>query len=110
MKKPVLIYCTVPDRDTAVDVGKKLVESRLAACVSFGSPVESIYRWQGKVEEATEYAMTIKTVSENYSKIEKLILSVHPYDVPEIVCVDIENGFQSYLNWIESETDQTMPC
>lgn len=104
MKKPVFIYCTVPDRETAADIGKKLVDSRMAACVSFGGPVESIYRWEGKVEEAGEYTMTIKTVRENYSEIEKLILSQHPYDVPEIVSVEMDNGLKTYLDWIKTET------
>lgn len=52
MKQAIFIYCTVPDKDTAVAIGRKLVENRLAACVSFGSPVQSIYRWQGVLEEA----------------------------------------------------------
>ena len=104
MKKPIFIYCMVPDKDTAGAIGRKLVESRLAACVSFGSPVQSIYRWQGVIEEATELALTIKTVQENYSRIEELILSLHPYDVPEIVAVNMDDGLKPYLDWIESET------
>lgn len=104
MNKPVFIYCTVPDKDTASAIAKKLVESRLAACVSFGSPVQSIYRWKGVVEEATELVMTIKTVQENYARIEELILSLHPYDLPEIVMARIDSGLKPYLEWIEAET------
>lgn len=104
MKQGIFIYCTVPDKDTADVIGRKLVESHLAACVSFGSPVQSIYRWQGVVEEATELVMTIKTVQENYSRIEELILSLHPYDLPEIVMVGMDNGLKPYLEWIVSET------
>lgn len=105
MTKPVFIYCTVPDKDTASAIGKKLVEARLAACVSFGSSVQSIYRWEGNIEEAAEYVLTIKTVSENYSRIENLIVSLHPYDVPEIVQVDMSGGLQPYLEWIAAETN-----
>ena len=105
MKQTIFIYCTVPDKDTAVAIGQKLVENRLAACVSFGSPFQSIYRWQGVIEEATELALTIKTVRENYSAIEELIVSLHPYDVPEIVAVEMENGLKPYLEWIVSETE-----
>ena len=105
MKQAIFIYCTVPDKDTAVTIGRKLVENRLAACGSFGSPVQSIYRWQGVIEEATELALTIKTVRENYSAIEELIVSLHPYDVPEIVAVELDNGLKPYLDWIVSETE-----
>lgn len=100
----VFIYCTVPDKDTAAAIGRKLVEGRLAACVSVGSPVRSIYRWQGVIEETTELEMTIKTAQENYLKVEELILSMHPYEVPEIVMVELDKGLKPYLDWIESET------
>ena len=89
MKQAIFIYCTVPYK----------------ACVSFGSPVQSIYRWQGVIEEAMELALTIKTVRENYSAIEELIVSLHPYDVPEIVAVELDNGLKPYLDWIVSETE-----
>ena len=105
MKQAIFIYCTVPDKDTAVAIGRKLVENRLAVCVSFGSSVQSIYRWQGVIEEAMELALTIKTVRENYSAIEELIVSLHPYDVPEIVAVELDNGLKPYLEWIVSETE-----
>lgn len=105
MTKPVLVYCTVPDRENAAVIGKKLVETRLAACVSFGSsPIESIYRWEGNVEAATEYVLTIKTIAENYQAIEELIISLHPYDVPEIISVGIDNGLKLYLDWMKAET------
>lgn len=104
MQQSVFIYCTVPDKDTAAAIGRKLVEGRLAACVSVGSPVRSIYRWQGVIEETTELEMTIKTAQENYLKVEELILSMHPYEVPEIVMVELDKGLKLYLDWIESET------
>ena len=104
MEQAVFIYCTVPDKDTATVIGRKLVENRLAACISFGAPVPSIYRWQDVIEEATEFTMTIKTVQENYSKIEELVLSLHPYEIPEIVMVKMDNGLKPYLEWVVSET------
>ncbi len=104
MNRPVFIYCTVPDKKTAEAIGRKLVENRLAACVSYGSPVQSIYRWQGVIEEATELVMTIKALQENYSGIEELILSLHPYDLPEIVMVGMDKGLKPYLEWIATET------
>ncbi len=103
MQQTVFIYCTVPDMDTAAAIGRKLVENHLAACVSLGSPVRSIYRWQGVIEEAIELEMTIKTLQENYSRIEELILSMHPYEMPEIVMVKLDNGLKPYLEWIASE-------
>ena len=105
MQKVVFIYCSVPDKETAVTIGRKLVENRLAACVSFGAPVQSIYRWQGVIEEATELVMTVKTVREHYTRIEELILSLHPYDLPEIVMEGMDNGLRPYLEWVVSETE-----
>lgn len=104
MNTPIFVFCTVPDREIAATIGKKLVDARLAACVSVGSANESIYRWQGNVEEATEYLMTIKSMKENYPAIENLIVSLHPYDTPEIVSVRMDTGLKSYLDWIELET------
>ena len=103
MTKPILVFCTVPDSGIADRISEALIQKKLAPCVSWGEPIQSVYRWQGSVEKATEWNLTIKTVSEKYSEVEKTILSIHPYDVPEIISVPILNGLGPYLKWMNDE-------
>lgn len=106
MTEQVLIFCTVPDSDIASRISEILIEKKLAACVSWGENMQSVYRWNGHVEKATEVKLTIKTVRGKYDEVEKLILSVHPYDVPEILSVPVLDGFGPYLKWIADEVRQ----
>lgn len=105
MSKQILVFCTVPDMETADKIASELVKSKLAACVSRGEKIQSVYRWEGTVESATEYNLTIKTNSGQYKEVERMIITHHPYDVPEIVAVPIENGLEAYLAWIRQEAN-----
>ena len=87
-------------------VALALVEQGLAACVNRCPPVFSTYRWQGKVERAREVPLLIKTTRDRYSDVERAILHLHPYDLPEIIAVPITAGHAGYLRWI---TEQTTP-
>ncbi len=100
----ILVLATLPDRDTAGRLANALVRESLAACVSIGAPVESIYHWRGKVETAKEVPVTIKTRRDCYAAVEKAIRNLHPYELPEIVAVPIIDGFAPYLDWIAAET------
>lgn len=104
MKEPIFIFCTVPDADTARIIGKTIVEKKLAACVSWGSAVHSVYRWDGRIEEADELNLTIKTVRKKYNEVQEVILSLHPYELPEIVSVPVLDGLEPYLEWIRQGT------
>jgi periplasmic divalent cation tolerance protein len=97
----LLIYCTCPDRVSADRIAGHLVTKRLAACVSITAPVTSIYTWQDKLETAEEYLLLIKTSQSHYVELEQAILSVHPYELPEIIAVPIERGLPAYLHWID---------
>ncbi|HHL45798.1 MAG TPA: divalent-cation tolerance protein CutA [Gammaproteobacteria bacterium] len=99
-KHPQLIFCTCPDRDCAQNLANTIVEQRLAACVSILPGVHSIYHWQGKQESADEILLLIKTHSQVYPALERLIQQQHPYELPEIIAVPVENGLPAYLNWI----------
>ena len=99
-KQPQLIFCTCPDRDCAQNLANTIVEQRLAACVSILPGVQSIYHWQGKQESADEILLLIKTHSRVYPALERLIQQLHPYELPEIIAVPVENGLPAYLNWI----------
>lgn len=100
----VLVITTLPDETSAHALAKALVESRLAACVNMLAACRSIYRWQGAVEEATEVPLLIKARAERYDELEALILSRHPYQVPEIIAFPIERGLPAYLAWADENT------
>jgi periplasmic divalent cation tolerance protein len=90
--------------DEARRIAAALVEERLAACVQIVGPIESIYRWQGKVETATEWQCWIKTRRQRYDAVEASIRRLHSYDVPEILALPITAGSEAYLNWLSEET------
>lgn len=104
MTQAILIITNVPDSAVAEKISRQLVENRLAACVNVLPPVHSVYRWHDAVEEATEIMLLIKTVQNLYSKVEKKIVELHPYDVPEVIALPINNGLPSYIGWIAAAT------
>jgi len=83
----------------AKEIARRLVEQRLAACVGL-IPQESIYLWQGEITEETEYLLTIKTTRECFASLKETILSMHSYEVPEIIGISIDEGHKPYLDWI----------
>lgn len=102
-QKIIVVYATFPDLKTARKIIRGLVKAQLAACGNIFR-LTSIYAWRGRIEESPEYGALIKTVRNNYTKVEKYILKNHPYEVPAIVCWEIERGAKTYLDWIQSET------
>ena len=104
MTEPILIITSLPDRASAMSLAQKLVDERLAACVNVLAGCTSVYRWQGKSETADEVPVFIKTLVRHYARLEQVITSTHPYELPEIIAVPISNGLPSYLKWIENET------
>jgi periplasmic divalent cation tolerance protein len=97
-----LVICTCPDEETAVNIAENIVAQRLAACVNVLPSVYSVYHWQDNVESAKENIILIKTTAQKYDSLEKVIKSLHPYEVPEIIGVDINSGLPEYLKWIDS--------
>jgi periplasmic divalent cation tolerance protein len=104
MDQALLVLTNVPDLECAQLVARTLVEARLAACVNLLPAVHSIYRWQGQIEEATEITLLIKTTSQQIDSLQKAIVKLHPYDVPEIIATPIVAGYAPYLQWIATET------
>ena len=100
----LLILTSLPDAASAQSLAAHLVEQRLAACVNILAPCRSVYRWEGKIEEASEVPLIIKTTAERYSALEAEILAHHPYELPEIVAVSVERGLPEYLAWVAQET------
>lgn len=102
--KYIVVYTTFPDLRTARKVITGLVNARLVACGNIFK-LFSIYRWQGKVEKMPEYGAIIKTQKQKYRAVENYIKKNHPYDVPEIIAWNIDQGGKNYLNWIKKTTD-----
>lgn len=100
-----LVLTHLPNHADAVRLARLLVEQKLAACVNIGSPVQSLYRWRGMIETATEIPLAIKTTQALYPKVEALIKENHPYELPEIVALELTAGLAHYLQWIVEETD-----
>ncbi|WDE11013.1 divalent-cation tolerance protein CutA [Thalassomonas haliotis] len=96
----LLVLCTCPDNSVAELIGRALVEDKLAACVNIMPGITSVYRWQGNVEFAAEVQLLIKTASDKYPLLEEKINSLHPYETPEIIALNIQQGDKHYLNWI----------
>jgi periplasmic divalent cation tolerance protein len=96
-----VVLSTCPDRAVAEDIAGRLVAGRLAACVNILPGVRSIYEWQGKVENEAEVLMVIKTTADRYPELEAAIGEHHPYDVPEVLALDVSAGLPDYLQWMD---------
>ena len=96
----VLVLSNAPDEAVATRIADALVSEGLAACVNIGGPVQSVYRWQGVVEKATEIPLTIKTTAAKQANLIERLIALHPYDVPEAIVVPIIGGYAPYLNWV----------
>jgi periplasmic divalent cation tolerance protein len=97
-----LVLTTCPHEEAARTLATLLVEEQLAACVNIVSGIRSIYRWKGRVEEGGECMLLIKTARDRYPALEQRIRASHPYELPEIVAVELATGSADYLAWISS--------
>ena len=95
-----IVLCTCADREQAERIAHRLVEQQVAACVNILPGVESIYRWQGKVESAAEVLMVIKTHADLVPEVELTIASLHSYEVPEFLVLPVFGGSHAYLGWL----------
>jgi periplasmic divalent cation tolerance protein len=98
----LLAMSTFPDAEVARSISRQLVEQKLAACANIGGGVESIYHWQGKIEEGQETLVFFKTTRSRFEEFQRVLQSLHPYEVPEIVAVRVVDGLPAYLQWVES--------
>ena len=100
----LLVITNCPDEAVANAIALALVEEKLAACVNILPRVQSVYRWQGAVESASEVPLLIKTAADRYPALEATIRARHPYDTPEIIALPISHGLPAYLSWVEAES------
>jgi periplasmic divalent cation tolerance protein len=96
-----IVLSTAGSQEEARAVARALVDRRLAACVNIVSSLESVYRWQEKVDSAQEWLLIIKTTEAAFPKVRDAIAELHSYDLPECVMLAIEDGSTEYLKWIE---------
>lgn len=104
MLQIIAVLTNLPDMETARHISKQLLEQNLAACVNILPAVQSIYRWNGVIEEASEIPLLIKTTSARYDALQAAITALHPYEVPEVIALPVTAGLPAYLGWVASET------
>jgi periplasmic divalent cation tolerance protein len=104
MEKIIQIVTTVDNRDVVKKLGRDLVEKRLIACAQILGPIQSIYRWKGAVEDTSEWLLLMKSKASLYPAIEEEIRRQHPYELPEIIAINIDKGLTGYMGWVASET------
>jgi periplasmic divalent cation tolerance protein len=98
--KFAIVLVTAPDLKTARTLAKGALQARLIACANLVPKIESHYRWQGKIESATEVLMILKTQKSKLAALEKLVLARHPYDTPEFLVLPLSAGSKKYLDWL----------
>lgn len=100
MSDIVFVYVTHPDADTALALGRKLVEEGLAACANVLPGMKTVYRWQERIEEGTEAVMIVKTRADLMTALQARIISEHPFDCPCVAALPVAGGSPDYLDWI----------
>jgi periplasmic divalent cation tolerance protein len=95
-----LVLTTCSSLEEARSIAQTLVERQLAACVNIAPQIESVYRWQGEVETATEWLLLIKTTAEVFDRLRETLSELHSYELPECIAIPVEDGSAAYLEWM----------
>ncbi|MBW1972738.1 MAG: divalent-cation tolerance protein CutA [Deltaproteobacteria bacterium] len=99
----ILILVTVPSRQVAEQIAKLLLDEKLVACVNIVPNIVSFYWWEGKTNKDDEFLLLIKSKKTLFDDVSKKIKEVHPYDIPEVIGIEIKLGLKEYLDWINNE-------
>ncbi len=102
----LLVLTNLPDRTSAEKLATALVNNHAAACVNILADCHSVYRWQGKLESATETPVLAKTTRQAYPRLEETVRMHHPYELPEIIAIPVSAGLPGYLQWVAEETQR----
>lgn len=102
-QKFILVISNLPDRASAEALAGALIQARAAACVNIMAPCHSVYRWQGELETKEETPLFIKTTAARYADVERIIRDGHPYELPEILSIELQQGLPEYLSWLNTE-------
>ena len=95
-----IVLSTAGSEEEARKIARHLVENQLAACVNIVPRIESVYRWEGKVESNHEWLLVIKTTGERFPAVRDAVRELHSYELPECIAISIEDGSTDYLEWI----------
>jgi periplasmic divalent cation tolerance protein len=101
-----LVITTCPSMEEAQGLAEKLLAARLAACINIVPGIQSLYEWQGKVERGQEFLLLIKSRSDRFAELERLVQKNHSYELPELIALPIEAGSAPYLRWIDAALAQ----
>ncbi len=104
MDKPLLVYTTFPDEETALAIGEALVRDRLAACGNVVPGMRSVYAWRGAVERGTEVVAIVKTREGLRETVRAALKERHPYETPIILFLDVSGGDADTISWLPAET------
>ena len=107
MPDAIVVFITAPTRDEARAIAHKLVETHLAACVQILPEMESVYRWEGKVERQPEHLLLAKTTSDLFAGLERQVRAMHSYDTPEIVSFPLTQSSADYLRWLQDSVNRS---
>lgn len=102
----LIVQSSIDDAMRAQAIARSLVEERLAACVSVLPGLTSTYRWQGRIETATEALLLIKTSRAGFAALERRLRELHPYELPEIIAVDVCAAHTPYADWVLAQLDE----
>ena len=104
MERPLLVYTTFPDEETALAIGRELVAEKLAACVNVLPGMKSVYAWKGEIEQGQEAVAIVKTREALKEPVRDALKARHPYETPIILFLEISGGLPATLDWLFSET------
>jgi periplasmic divalent cation tolerance protein len=99
----MVVLLTLPDRERALALARTLVEERLAACVNVLGEARSVYRWQGELCDEAELLCMVKTTRARWDGLRARVLALHPYQVPEVIALAVQDGHAPYLDWVRGE-------
>ncbi|MEM2319195.1 MAG: divalent-cation tolerance protein CutA [Candidatus Bathyarchaeia archaeon] len=101
-KTPIVVLVTASSRGEADKIARLLLEEKLVACVNIIGPIHSLFWWQGKIDEAQEHLILMKTRKDLFGKVSEKVKAIHSYEVPEIIALPIAEGFKPYIEWLEN--------
>jgi periplasmic divalent cation tolerance protein len=104
LSEPLVVFCTCPSRETALELARAAVEAQAAACVNVLPGLTSVYRWQEAIHEDAEVLLVAKTTRARYPELEAVLRARHPYELPEVIAVPVAMGSPAYLQWLADVT------
>lgn len=106
MKNPLIVLVTTSNREEAEKISKTLLKEKLIACANIVGPVHSLFWWQGKIDEAQEHIILMKTRKDLFNRLCEKVRALHSYEVPEILAIPIIGGFKPYMEWLSNSVSK----